>query len=150
MYRQPAKRSSLFLLELILAILCFCLTAAVCVRLFVTSYTTAQASADLSHAVHQAGSVAEILRSDEDVKDCLQKLYPDGEADESSFFIYYDRDWSCCDRTTAAYILEVDWSTESSMRRGNIRVFAVNQDSSIYTLDIEKYLQREVDGHETA
>lgn len=35
MERTPAKRSSLFLLELMIAILFFCLASAVCVQIFV-------------------------------------------------------------------------------------------------------------------
>ena len=42
MQRKPAKRSSLFLLELIIAILFFCLASAVCVRFFVRSHVMEQ------------------------------------------------------------------------------------------------------------
>ena len=39
MERTPAKRSSLFLLELMIAILFFCLASAVCVQIFVKAHT---------------------------------------------------------------------------------------------------------------
>ena len=39
MERTPAKRSSLFLLELMIAILFFCLASAVCVQIFVEAQT---------------------------------------------------------------------------------------------------------------
>ena len=77
MQRKPAKRSSLFLLELIIAILFFCLASAVCVRFFVRSHVMEQETTELNLAVDQAVSAAEILRSGQDIAACLKDYYPD-------------------------------------------------------------------------
>ena len=77
MQRKPAKRSSLFLLELIIAILFFCLASAVCVRFFVRSHVMEQETTELNLAVDQAVSAAEILRSGQDIVACLEDHYPD-------------------------------------------------------------------------
>ena len=67
MNKQPTRRSSLFLMELIIAILFFSLAATVCVRFFVKSYTLEQESQKLNHAVNAATSVAEIFRNQEHI-----------------------------------------------------------------------------------
>ena len=60
MKRKPAKRSSLFLMELIIAILFFCLASAVCVRFFVKSHLIERDTTALNHAANYASSVAEM------------------------------------------------------------------------------------------
>lgn len=53
------SRSSLFLMELIMAILFFSLTSAVCIRLFVRAHTISQDTINQNHAMAQAQSLAE-------------------------------------------------------------------------------------------
>ena len=60
---NPAKRSSLFLMELMIAILFFSLASAVCVQLFVKSHLLTREAADLNQAVSQAQSAAEVIRT---------------------------------------------------------------------------------------
>ena len=47
----PAKRSSLFLLELIIAILFFSLTSAVCVQIFVRAHLISRQTQELNTAL---------------------------------------------------------------------------------------------------
>ena len=61
--QQHSKRSSLFLLELILAIGFFCIASAVCVYIFVKSYNIERESTNLNHTVHLATSAAETFTS---------------------------------------------------------------------------------------
>ena len=55
----PAKRSSLFLLELIIAILFFSLTSAVCVQIFVRAHLISRQTQELNTALEKvSGSAA--------------------------------------------------------------------------------------------
>ena len=49
----PAKRSSLFLLELIIAILFFSLTSAVCVQIFVRAHLISRQTQELNMALEK-------------------------------------------------------------------------------------------------
>ncbi len=71
MDRHPARRSGLFLLELILAILFFILASTVCVRLFVKSHTLEQDSANLDRAVNIAVSIAEVFQTQDNPVEIL-------------------------------------------------------------------------------
>ncbi len=53
------SRSSLFLMELIMAILFFSLTSAVCIRLFVRAHTISQDTINQNNALTQAQNLAE-------------------------------------------------------------------------------------------
>lgn len=53
MERTPAKRSSLFLLELMIAILFFCLASAVCVQIFVKAHTISRETQELNTALEK-------------------------------------------------------------------------------------------------
>ena len=61
MHTQPTKRSTLFLMELILAIFIFSLTSTVCIRIFVKSHTLERESINRNHAVMVSTSIAEIF-----------------------------------------------------------------------------------------
>ena len=53
------SRSSLFLMELIIAILFFSLAGAVCIRLFVTAHSISQNTIARNHAITQTQNLAE-------------------------------------------------------------------------------------------
>lgn len=91
MKRTPARRSSLFLLECIIAILFFILTAAICVSLFAKSYKISKDSEDLTMAVHITSSYVEEFRAGID--------FPDETR------LYFDENWMKCEDSLAAHTL---------------------------------------------
>lgn len=62
MNRQTSK-TGLFLMELMMAILFFCLASAVCVQMFVKGHLLSNESVDLNHAVVRCESLAEAFYS---------------------------------------------------------------------------------------
>ena len=143
MHSKPARRSSLFLLELLIAILFFSLSAAVCVRIFVKSYTLELESADLNYAVHASTSIAEILYHHETPVEYLKDTYPLADFDKNSICIYYDTDWQPSNIENSAYILELTLNDSTTYLIGQIEVSKTDQ--VLYTLTIEKYMGMEVD-----
>lgn len=77
--RNRAKSSSLFLLELILAILFFSIASAVCVQIFVKSHLMSAEAQALNLAVSECSGAAEVIAasdSEGDALDTLTSLYP--------------------------------------------------------------------------
>lgn len=138
MQLKPSRRSSLFLLELIISILFFSLAAAICVRFFVKSSTLETESIELDRAVTASTSVAEILRNDGDYKTQLQTIYPSAKWDNNKFVIFYDKEWNPCRAKDAVYSLCLETAQSREMLTGTIQVSDL--DSSIYTLTIKKHL----------
>ena len=142
MNKQPTRRSSLFLMELIIAILFFSLAATVCVRFFVKSYTLEQESQKLNHAVNAATSVAEIFRNQEQPFSLLAEEYPYGEQAENAYYIYYDTNWSLCTSSNAVYSVLLQTAETDTFLIGDITV--TDNDNTIYHLTIKKYIEKEV------
>lgn len=141
MQTQTSQRSSLFLMELMIAILFFILASGICIRLFVKSHTLEQANRDLDASVHAAVSVAEIIRSQEDPILMLETVYPLGISDTPNFTIFYDKDWSVCTKTDGLYHLKLSTKTESPFLFSTIDVY--KNDALLYTLSLEKYIPEE-------
>lgn len=59
--KSRARSSSLFLMELILAILFFSVASGVCVQFFVRSHLLSRDSEALNHAVNECAGIAETV-----------------------------------------------------------------------------------------
>ena len=141
MNKQPTRRSSLFLMELIIAILFFSLASSVCVRIFVKSHTLEQESINLNHAVSAATSVAEIFRNQKNPFEILEKQYPDGIKNDNHYQFFYDKDWSLCDKNEAIYTVITDFMKDGSFETADIQVVVSKQ--CIYDLSVKKYVDQE-------
>lgn len=141
---KPTRRSSLFLLELMLAILLFILAATICVQVFVKSHTISKKSTELTQAVLAATSVAEILRSDESYSDILFQVYPFAEETNDQFCIYYDSDWQHTNASNGSYALILNTNIDEHYLTGNISVQNISEkENYIYQLETKKYIPKE-------
>lgn len=92
------SRSSLFLMELIIAILFFSLAGAVCIRLFVTAHSISQNTIARNHAITQTQNLAEAWLSAEGSQKLLAAALPGLEVSEkaggTSFCLFFDKNWN--------------------------------------------------------
>lgn len=72
--RKRASSSTLFLMELILAVLFFCIAAAICVYVFAMSHVIHLGSVEQDNAVKITQNISEILRSSRDKEDLVRGL----------------------------------------------------------------------------
>lgn len=93
MRRVRHSRSGLFLIELMVCILFFSITAGICIQFFVKSHHMSQNARNLYQAQQEAASMAEVLEKDVDSLD--------------NIVIYYDKEWKQCDKQEREYWLEV-------------------------------------------
>lgn len=92
-HKYTSHKSSLFLLELILAILFFSIASTVCVQLFVQSHILSKQAEILSIAVNECSDAAEIVLSadtDAEVLERLYAVYPNAEKSNYQMLIPYD------------------------------------------------------------
>lgn len=146
--RSRAKSSSLFLMELILAILFFSITSAVCVQFFVKSHLLSKESKALSQAVTECSNIAEIASVSDSAKEAISTLrdrYPDIQAGSDSLvMLYYDDTFSPCEKEDAAYSLAASFSEEDSMLNASMKVTDPD-DSVIYELKADSHILRRTD-----
>lgn len=115
---HKTSRSGLFLLELMIVILFFAVTSAVCVNLFVQAHLTSTAGGELTAATREVQSAAEWLKAaDGDLEKLAAQL--DAKAADGRLDLYFDVGWNRTGAQDAIYTVTVLWRrpTHGAARR---------------------------------
>lgn len=156
--QKQVKSSSIFLLELILAILFFSIASAVCVQIFVKAHTMSESSQALNFAVSECSGMAEVLTTADDleeIKQHLETLYP--MASQTTFpdvVLYYNDNFESCTHPQAHFQLSFtlkDISQDISPKAESFSTFQalisfqdIVTQEQIYALDIKHHIPQEV------
>ena len=125
-YQCHNNTSSLFLLELILAVLFFSVASALCIQIFTKAHLMSQDARDLNFAVNEVSSMAEQM--------------PDDSLQDTA--AYYDSSYASCKKADAVYVLTVHYEPEDTLLKAHISMDTVADNRNIYTLDVTKHRQR--------
>lgn len=147
------SRSSLFLMEMIIAILFFSLASAVCIQLFTRSHLLSTQTVNQNHAVIQAQSLAESYLSLEGDMAAIQNLFSPSElTDDNTLCLALDADWELCPKADSACFLAQLKNTpagETGIMEAEITVSAVSSpESPIYTLSVMHHTAERRGSHE--
>lgn len=125
-YQRHNNISSLFLLELILAILFFSVASALCIQIFTKAHLMSQDARDLNFAVNEVSSMAEQM--------------PDDSLQDAA--AYYNSSYASCEKADAVYVLTVHYEPEDTLLKAHISMDTIADNRNIYTLDVTKHRQR--------
>lgn len=125
-YQRHNNTSSLFLLELILAVLFFSVASALCIQIFTKAHLMSQDARDLNFAVNEVSSMAEQM--------------PDDSLQDAA--AYYDSSYASCKKADAVYVLTVHYEPEDTLLKAHISMDTIDDNRNIYTLDITRHRQR--------
>lgn len=125
-YQRHNNTSSLFLLELILAILFFSVASALCIQIFTKAHLMSQDARDLNFAVNEVSSMAEQM--------------PDDSLQDAA--AYYNSSYASCEKADAVYVLTVHYEPEDTLLKAHISMDTIADNRNIYTLDVTKHRQR--------
>lgn len=125
MRRTPAKRSSLFLLELMLAILFFSLASAVCVQIFVKAHTISRQTQELNMALEKVSGYTELFLADALTEDTN---------------VYYNSDWKECNEKNAVYQIKIEIESEGKLLKGTFTAQCVSagKKQEIYSVETSR------------
>lgn len=103
------SRSSLFLMEMIVAILFFSLASAVCIQLFAKSHTLSKQTVSQNQAIIQAQNLAESYLALEGDFEQIAALFDAADADASTYCLklYFDNEWAPATTSAALYQAEM-------------------------------------------
>lgn len=149
-YQRHNNTSSLFLLELILAVLFFSVASALCIQIFTKAHLMSQDARDLNFAVNEVSSMAEQISagtlhpdtaasSDDTASDPSTQISNDAWQDDTA---YYDSSYASCEKADAVYVLTVHYEPEDTLLKAHISMDTINDNRNIYTLDVTKHRQR--------
>lgn len=142
---QRSSRSGLFLLELMIVILFFAVTSAICMNLFVKAHLTSAAGSELTAAVREVQSVAELFKAaDGDLKTLADRLDIQATG-EPGLKLYYDKDWGLVDHEKdAVYTVSVvlDEAAHPDHWQGCLeaQVIARTKEAEIFRVPVKKYV----------
>lgn len=125
-YQRHNNTSSLFLPELILAVLFFSVASALCIQIFTKAHLMSQDARDLNFAVNEVSSMAEQM--------------PDDSLQNAT--AYYNSSYASCEKADAVYVLTVHYEPEDTLLKAHISMDTVADNRNIYTLDVTKHRQR--------
>ena len=156
-YQRHNNTSSLFLLELILAVLFFSVASALCIQIFTKAHLMSQDARDLNFAVNEVSSMAEQISagtlhpataassgdtaasSDDTASDPSTQISNDAWQDDTA---YYDSSYASCEKADAVYVLTVHYEPEDTLLKAHISMDTIADNRNIYTLDVTKHRQR--------
>lgn len=138
----PAKRSSLFLLELIIAILFFSLTSAVCVQIFVRAHLISRQTQELNMALEKVSGFSDVFLSGNSFSDLLPEdacisEHADGSAE---YVVSYDENWQLCSSPDAAYEIQIRIVPQGALLHGTFTARSASdaRDASvIYSMETD-------------
>lgn len=125
-YQRHNNTSSLFLLELILAVLFFSVASALCIQIFTKAHLMSQDARDLNFAVNEVSSMAEQM--------------PDDSLQDAA--AYYNSSYASCEKADAVYVLTVHYEPEDTLLKAHISMDTIADNRNIFALDVTKHRQR--------
>ncbi len=137
------KHSSLFLMELIIAILMFSLCAAVCINIFIRAHSIKNNSYDLTMAVMHTSNMAEIFSNSSNFEELFEVQYDSlsiQNSDTTSYngSVYFDSKWVECTQSDATYTASIEIHSEDNSQIGTFSV-ADSNEKVIYNLQSRQH-----------
>lgn len=142
MHGKSARRSSLFLLELMISILMFSVAAAWCVRLFVTARAVVSETEEQNRAQNLAAGYAEVFLASRDFEAFLlgEGAKKQELANDKIYQIWYNKDWETCIEEEAVFCFETVITRQGDFDKCSFRFSRMKGESKIrYLFDVEKY-----------
>ena len=138
MKKLSSSRSSLLLMELILAILFFALASAICLQLFVKASLLSRDTQELDQAVRCASSAAELLSQADDPMEQIMAQFPESfvRSGENQVTLLFDGDFQSCESADMVYQMDIltDWK-DTQTTDWSIAVYKDQHSTLVYELE---------------
>lgn len=152
------RRSSIFLTEMIIAILFFSLVSAMCLRIFSKAQQINDSTRNRTMAVIQAQNAAELIKlslsdlaangsAPHPFEDGIFEEYPKAETrDDGSIAVYFDHNWSHCTKAAACYCMEIFRTGEPRLYTFQIGIQDLSSENlpTVYSLEFQMHVPNEI------
>ena len=137
MKKTASSKTGLFLFELIVMIMLFSLSAAVCMRIFGMARSFTDYGRNLSNASLAAQSAAECFKSSGSLEKTAGIM--GGEIKDGGVFVYYDEDWrESKEASVTGFYLELsDISGETDGNAVDITVYKQGGSGGIFSIKVK-------------
>ncbi len=137
---KQGSKSSLFLIELIIAILFFAVSSAICVQLFTTSHLKSQESVYRNDANLQAQTLIELYRNADGDLAVILELTDALEQDET-YICYIDETGDYSSETSSdSYTVMMYLSDEDTLPTFTVDIYPPSYDTAIISYSTKIYV----------
>ena len=133
---QHNSSTSLFLMEMILALLFLSLCSAACIQIFAAARKNRIQAEQWNQIQALTTSVGETLEGSNGSPKQLLALLPDGTQTDNSLIWYYDHSWQNCSRDEADYEMVFVLSTTSSEKSGELSFRNIPENTLLYQITL--------------
>ncbi|MCR4842704.1 MAG: type II secretion system GspH family protein [Eubacterium sp.] len=138
------SKSALFLIELLISLMLFALSAALVVQMFAVAHSISDRSRLQTKAVVSASSVMETLQACGGDLEAVCEIYEGGRYSDDELIISFDEEWNCVAPDEAMYEVAVRLSGKPSpgeVREGTVEVMEAGSDEALCSLEVSVYNQ---------
>ena len=137
------SKTSLFLMELIIATLFFALSSTVCIQMFIKGHQISDANEARNHAMLCAQSLMEAYEAYDGDLAFTATLYENADLDNATLTVYYTDSWQLISSENATYqaTLTVSETDTDRLYHLNLSVIKLSTEKSLFAADTTFYLQ---------
>ena len=117
------SKSSLFLMEIIIVLCFFSLSAAICMKVFASAKVKTDYARDLTNATYAAESLAESFKAEKLDGTMMTTVYPNATNYDGIFTVYYDADWTIAKEYDGAFRATLEEHEEENVSVAQIIVY---------------------------
>lgn len=137
MKKTGFSNSGLFLIEFMIVLLFFSISAAVCVSIFVHAHSLNKESGEKNQALLLAQSAAEQLKASGE--DILKEMGAE-KIENGAYLFYYDESWKQTEEKSI-YCMTIETKTENKLLK--VQISIDNGKKEIFNLEVKKYMALE-------
>ena len=125
------SRASLFLMELMISILFFSLSSAVCIQLFVKAHTINEKTEDKSNAILIAQDISEYFHHADGDKEQILSYYTEYEETADGVLLYFTQNSNSCSASSAYYVATLNFGQDGSYKTLSFHVMCVDEQQTL-------------------
>lgn len=150
---KTRSKSSLFLMELIIVLMFFSLSAAICMKVFAISKVKTDSARDLAQASFAAESFAEVYKEYHGDMGKVGEYYSvkSATSETKKMVFFYDSEWNrITDGGEAVYSMNISTDRDKNLLRASINVVRVDKENAESIIEIVAATTKDVAGGEAS
>ena len=134
------SRASLFLMELMISILFFSLSSAVCIQLFAKAHTINETTEHISAATVIAQNISEYFHHTNGNKEQFLSYFEEYESSSSQTFLYFTENGDSCSASNAYYKVSLTLQEEENFNTITFQVIHIINKETLYSSTLKKHV----------
>lgn len=133
---QHNSGNSLFLMEMILALLFLSLSCAACIQVFAAARSNRLRAQQLNQIQALTTSMGEALEGTDGSNGQILSLLPNGSRKSADLVWYYDATWQNCEDSESAYEMVFTPATSSQEKSGSLTFYRTTDHKELYQINL--------------